>query len=74
MSETEIQQSIINALNRMTLVQKVSLLEFVNSMLSESGSEKPKGLLKFSGVFDDVTAREFEASLKDCEKIDKDGW
>lgn len=74
MSEFEIQQSIIKALKRMSLVQQIKLLEFVNSMLSASVTKKPKGILNFSGIFDDTTAQEFEASLKDCEQIDQDEW
>ncbi|NUQ24852.1 MAG: hypothetical protein HUU34_12945 [Saprospiraceae bacterium] len=74
MSELEIQQSIIKAMNRMSLVQQIKLLEFVNSMLAAPVSKKPKGILKFSGVFDDTTAREFADSLKDCEQIDENEW
>lgn len=58
----------------MSLNQQIRLLEFVNSMLVTPISGKSKGILKFSGVFDNDTAREFEASLKDCEKIDHDEW
>jgi hypothetical protein len=74
MTELDIQQSIIKALSRMSLVQQLKLLEFINSMQTASTVRKPKGILKFAGTFDATDAREFEASLKDCEQIDKDGW
>jgi hypothetical protein len=74
MHELEIQQSIIKAVNRMSLVQQIRLLEFVNSMLLKPAPEKSKNILKFSGIFDDATAREFELSMKDCQKIDHDEW
>jgi hypothetical protein len=74
MSELEVKQSIIKAINRMSLIQQIRLLEFVNVMLDTPVSEKSKGILKFSGVLDNATAREFEAALKDCEKIDHDEW
>lgn len=74
MSELEIQQSILKAMSQMSLVQKIKLLEFVNSMLSSKVAKKQKGILKYSGVFDDATAQEFETFLKDCEQIDHDKW
>jgi hypothetical protein len=74
MSELEIQQSIIKAMSRMSLVQQIKLLEFVNSMLTAPVAKKPKGILKYSGVFDNATAQEFEASMKDCEQIDQNEW
>ncbi len=74
MSELEIQQSIIKAMSRMSPVQQIKLLEFVNSMLSEPVTTKAKGILKYSGVFDDATVREFEAAMKDCEQIDENEW
>ena len=74
MSELEIQQSIIKAMSRMSLVQQIKLLEFVNSMLSASVVKKSGGILKYSGVFDDATVLEFEAAMKDCEQIDENEW
>lgn len=74
MSELEIQQSIIKALSRMSLVQQLKLLEFINAMQTASVTKKPKGILTFAGTFDATDAKEFESSLRDCEQIDKDGW
>jgi hypothetical protein len=74
MSELEIQQSIIKVLGRMSLVQQIKLLEFINSMLAASAEKKPKGILKFSGVLDAHDAQEFEAALLDCSQVDDDGW
>jgi hypothetical protein len=48
MSELEIQQSIIKALSRMSLVQQLKLLEFINAMQTASVTKKPKGILKFA--------------------------
>lgn len=74
MGEIEIQQSIIKALSKMSLAQQYKLLEFINSMLTAQRLERSKGILQFAGVFDASDTREFEASLKDCEQIDKDAW
>ena len=74
MSELEIQQSILRALSRMSLAQQYKLLEFINSMIAAQRVEKPRGILRFAGVFDAADAQEFKASLKDCEQIDKDEW
>lgn len=74
MGELEIQQSIIKALSRMSLVQQYKLLEFIDSMLAVPRVERPKGILQFAGVFDSSDTQEFEAALKDCEQIDKDEW
>ncbi|NUQ23256.1 MAG: hypothetical protein HUU34_04840 [Saprospiraceae bacterium] len=52
MSELEIQQFIIKALNRMSSVQQVKLLEFIDAMLAISKAEKPRDILQFAGVFD----------------------
>ncbi|MGB4847017.1 MAG: hypothetical protein WBP41_03815 [Saprospiraceae bacterium] len=72
MSELEIQQSIIQALNRLSMVQKLKLLESIKSMLAVTTIEKHKGLLQFSNVFDSADTHEFKLSLKDTEQIDKD--
>lgn len=74
MGELEIQQSIIQALNRMSLAQQYKLLEFINAMLAVQRVKKPKGILQFAGIFDASDTKEFEASLKDCEQIDEDEW
>lgn len=74
MGELEIQQSIIQALSRMSLAQQYKLLEFINAMLVAPRVEKPKGILQFAGIFDASDTKEFEASLKDCEQIDRDEW
>ena len=74
MGELEIQQSIIQALSRMSLAQQYKLLGFINAMLVAPRVEKPKGILQFAGIFDASDTKEFEASLKDCEQIDRDEW
>jgi len=74
MGELEIQQSIIKALGRMSIVQQLKLLEFINSMMVMPQKKKPKGILRFAGSFDATDTQEFESSLKDCEQIDEDGW
>ena len=74
MSEIEIQQSIIRAMNNMTIVQKIKLLETAASLLSNPISSKPSGILKFAGIFDRDTAKEFHDALKECDQIDKNDW
>jgi hypothetical protein len=69
MSELEIQHSILSALSRMSVTQQYKLLEFINSMLAVQRLEKPKGILRFIGVFDATDAQEFKASLRDCEQM-----
>lgn len=74
MSELEIQHSILSALSRMSVTQQYKLLEFISAMTAVQGPEKPKGILRFAGVFDAADAREFKAALQDCEQLDQDGW
>jgi len=74
MSEIEIQQSIIKALSRLSLVQQRKLLKFVNALLAVDKVNKPNGILQFAAIFDYVDSQEFESSLKDSEQIDRDEW
>lgn len=74
MSEIEIQQSIIKALSRLSLVQQQKLLKFVNALLLADKINVPNGILQFAGIFDYLDSQEFESSLKDNEQIDRDEW
>ncbi|MDX2249388.1 MAG: hypothetical protein SF052_21575 [Bacteroidia bacterium] len=74
MGEPDIQKSILKALGRMSLVQQLNLLEFINSMLAISWGDRSKGILQFAGLFDPADSREFESSLKDVSQIDGDEW
>jgi hypothetical protein len=74
MGKLEIQQSIMQALSKMSLAQQYKLLEFINAMLVVQRVEKPKGILQFAGIFDASDTKAFEAALKDCEQIEKDEW
>ncbi|TAE61990.1 MAG: hypothetical protein EAZ89_00185 [Bacteroidetes bacterium] len=67
MSELDIQHFILRALSKMSLTQQYRLLAFINSIVAVPDSEKPKGILRFAGVFDATDAQEFKASLRDCE-------
>ena len=74
MGEFELQQYILQAINRMSLSQQFKLLAFVNAMVAIKPLEKPSGILQFAGIFDASDRQPFEASIKDCEQIDSDGW
>lgn len=74
MNEPGFQESVMKALNSLTLAQQYKLLEFINSMTRTNRANKPKGVLNLAGVFDVVDTQEFNESLKDCEQIDKDEW
>ena len=71
----EIQDSILSAIKRLTLVQQVKLLDFINSLIEGSQESSNKNsLLKFVGVFDKEDLKEMEDAIEDCEKIDEDEW
>ncbi len=74
MGELEIQRSIVKALDKMSRVQQLKLLEFIQSMLAVSQGKKPTGLLQFAGIFDARDTQDFEYALKDCAQIDRDEW
>lgn len=67
MSELDLQHFILSTLNKMSLAQQYRLLVFINSIVAVPDSEKPKGILRFAGVFDAADVQEFKASLRDCE-------
>ncbi len=73
--ELEIKNRIADALQKLSLVQQVKLLDFINAMVGTmpEASDKNK-LLKFAGVFDEKDIVEMKSAIKDCEKIDKDEW
>lgn len=74
MAELEIQQSILQALGRMSLGQQIKLLEFINSISGPAKPEKTQNILQFAGIFDATDTAEFEAALQDCEQIDHNEW
>lgn len=74
MSSLEIKQNILKALDRMSLIQQVKLLEFINSFLALPEKKEPKTILKFAGIFDEQDVKDFHEALKDCEQIDEDEW
>ncbi len=74
MSELEIQQSIIKALSRLSLIQQQKLLKFVDALLSVDKINTPNSILQFASIFDYLDSQEFESSLKDSEQIDRDEW
>ena len=67
MSELEVRQHIIQALDKMPPIQQVKLLEFIKSMLSFQKKAEPKAILQFAGIFDEQDAKDFENALKDCK-------
>jgi len=74
MPEIEIQESIVNALRKMSLVQQYKLLDFINAMQLTSSSNQFRGILKFAGIFDSNDTREFEQALLDSSQIDHNEW
>lgn len=74
MSSTDLQASIIRLVPQLTTTQQLRLLEVIHTMLGSEKEGSPKGLLKFVGVFEKEDLDEMELALKDCERIDEDGW
>lgn len=74
MSNTDLQASIIRLVPQLTTTQQLKLLEVIHNMLGSEEKGSPKGLLKFVGVFEKEDIDEMELALKDCERIDEEGW
>lgn len=75
MKELEIQQSIVEALKRMSLFQQYKLLEFIKALQAIPKAQERQGnILQFAGIFDSTDTAEFESALKDCEQIDYNEW
>jgi len=74
MSEVELKESIIQAIQRLTHDQQRKLLEFINAMAQRTSGKEPSKLLKFAGLFEEESLREIEHSIADCEQIDEDEW
>lgn len=74
MSESDIKQNILLALEQMSLFQKLHLLKLIHAMLPTSSLKESHGILQFAGIFDNQDSRDFYTSLDDCEKIDEDEW
>lgn len=74
MSSIEIRQHILEALEKMPLIQQVKLLEYVKSILAKQQKSQPKSILKFAGIFNEQDRTDFKLALKDFEQIDEDGW
>ena len=75
MSDIELKESIIQAIQRLTYDQQLKLLEFINAMGQRApGGKEPSKLLKFAGLFEEESLREIEHSIADCEQIDEDEW
>lgn len=74
MSSVEIKQNILKALDRMSLIQQVKLLEFINSFLALPEKKESNTVLQFAGIFDEQDAKDFHEAMKDCNKIDEDEW
>lgn len=74
MPEIEIQESIVNALRKMSLVQQYKLLDFINAMQLPASSHQASGILKFAGIFDSSDTKEFEQALLDSSQIDHNEW
>lgn len=71
----EVQESILSSIKRLTLVQQIKLLDFINSMIETRQEVSNKNnLLKFVGVFEKEDLKEMEEAIEDCEKIDEDEW
>lgn len=73
--ELNIQNHIINAVQRLSLVQQIKLLDFINAMLGKAPKPSNKeAILEFAGSFDDQAIQEMNEALEDCEQIDEDEW
>lgn len=74
MSDIELKESILQAVQRLTHEQQLKLLEFINVMVQRTPEKEPRGLLKFAGLFEEESLREIEETIADCEQIDEDEW
>lgn len=74
MSDIELKESIVQAVQRLTHEQQLKLLEFINAMVQRVPAKEPQGLLKFAGLFEKESLQEMEDAIADCEQIDEDEW
>lgn len=70
----QLQTSIEEAIQQLTTVQQVKLLEFIQALLQLKEKHSPQKLLQFVGKIDHKSLREMEEAIKDCEQIDEDEW
>lgn len=73
--EFNIQNHIIRAMQELSVVQQIKLLDFINAMLGKSPKVSNKEImLKFAGSFDEQSIQEMNEALEDCEQIDDNEW
>lgn len=73
--EINIQNHIIKAIQQLSVVQQVKLLDFINAMLGKAPKPSNKeAILKFAGSFDEQSIQEMDEALEDCEQIDENEW
>lgn len=70
MTQLDIRQHVIQALEKLPMIQQLKLLEFINSMLAFQQTAHPKAILQFAGIFDEQDSTDFLSALEDCEQID----
>jgi len=73
--ELNIQNHIIKAIQQLSTVQQLRLLDFINAMLGKGPkSSNKESILEFAGSFDEQSIQEMNEALKDCEQIDENEW
>jgi hypothetical protein len=74
MANLEIQNSIIQSINQLSLQQQMKLLDFIESILVKKEVTGSENLLQFAGFFEKKDLNEMESALEDCSQIDEDEW
>ncbi len=73
--EFNIQNHIIKAIQQLSAVQQMRLLDFINAMLGRASKPANKmAILEFVGLFDEQSIQEMNEALEDCEQIDENEW
>ncbi|NJL11803.1 MAG: hypothetical protein HC913_01440 [Microscillaceae bacterium] len=67
---------ILTLLQKLTTMQKLRLVDFLEAMLGRaSAPKKPQNLLKFAGSIPSSDIQLMQKSIdEDCKKIDEDEW
>jgi predicted nucleic acid-binding protein len=68
-----IQQAILEELQRLSEVQQAHLLHFIQSMLPNN--QPTSDLLRFAGAIDSGELQTMQSAIDtDCNKVDADEW
>ena len=74
MSNPELQNTILQAIQQLNRMQQLRLLEFIKTLPNQKVESSSNRLLQFAGYFDKESISEMKASLQDLEDIDPNEW